>query len=289
MMPAFLGTAQVVTYANDARRCFCQLRLQSGERILISIAAQPLPSVKILRLKMCGLIPGPTVWQYDTHMAGGYEAYLQNLVTMFAGSSSLQSPLDSICTAVADCASVDEVLHELLRRERMLHELKMKETPHEILQGVLAELTRLSDGILLRSKLQNVYGKHPNELADWALLSREDRIKLLEEMKKKSNASNSIIYQSCYSKYSAEFYVDRIDALIALTVREKLKLKVVEEGITVMILCIALAEEIKSLDNSDRQSILPALKEKLKKIEKFGIPFERCFEEILSTCEKLNS
>ena len=108
-------------------------------------------------------------------------------------------------------------------------------------------------------------------------------------MKKKSNASNSIIYQSCYGKYSAEFYVDRIDALIALTVREKLKLKVVEEGITVIILCIALVEEIKSLTNSDRQSILPALKDRLHKVERFGIPLERCFEEMLNISEKVNS
>lgn len=77
--------------------------------------------------------------------------------------------------------------------------------------------------------------------------------------------------------------------MITYADREKIKLKVIEEGITVMIICIALAEEIKSLSHANRESVLPSLKERLRKEERFGVPFEKCFEEILNINEKINS
>ena len=119
-------TARVVTYANTSRQCFCQLKLTSGERILISIASQPTPSTKVLKLKMGGFVPGPTIWEYNALMAGGYEAYVENLMIMFAEEmpadpAKPRHPLDAICDALSHCTSIDQVRHELLDRERLIH------------------------------------------------------------------------------------------------------------------------------------------------------------------------
>jgi|SRR4030042_1153771 hypothetical protein len=119
-------TARIVTYANTSGRCFCQLKLASGERIFISIASQPTPSTKVIKLKMGGFVPGPTIWEYNATMAGGYEAYVENLMIMFAGEmladpDKPQHPLDAMCEVLSHCSSIDEVRHELLDRERLIH------------------------------------------------------------------------------------------------------------------------------------------------------------------------
>ena len=119
-------TARIITYANNSRQCFCQLKLASGERILISIASQPTPSIKVIKLKMGGLLPGPTIWEYNALMAGGYEAYVENHMIMFANEmladpDKSQHPLDAMCEVLKRCASIDEVRHELLDRERLIH------------------------------------------------------------------------------------------------------------------------------------------------------------------------
>jgi hypothetical protein len=62
---------KVVTYANDAKRCFCQIRLDNGDRILISFASVPTASVKVMKLALGGMIPVQTVWEYTLAMAGG--------------------------------------------------------------------------------------------------------------------------------------------------------------------------------------------------------------------------
>jgi hypothetical protein len=59
----------VVTYRNNERQCFCQIKFDTGERALISIAAAPTPSVKVLKLAFGGLIPRQTIWEYNpTHV-----------------------------------------------------------------------------------------------------------------------------------------------------------------------------------------------------------------------------
>ena len=52
----------VVTYANNERQAFCQIKFDTGERVLISIAGLPKPSVKIMRLAFGGLFPVKTIW-----------------------------------------------------------------------------------------------------------------------------------------------------------------------------------------------------------------------------------
>ena len=154
-------------------------------------------------------------------------------------------------------------------------------------QKILTELTRLGDGLKLRSRIYKQLG-YNNSVMDWILLSRESKIKVIEEIKNNSIKENMQIFPSCFINKTSEFYVDKIDSLITYADKRKLKLKVIEEGITMMIVCIGLAKEIKSLNKADRESILPLLKERLPKEEKFGIPFEKCLEEIFNIGEKLN-
>lgn len=121
---------------------------------------------------------------------------------------------------------------------------------------------------------------------DWTLLSREGKLKVIEEFKNRSVREDARIFQSCFFNKTPEFYINRIDSIIEHAAKEKIKLKVIEEGIVVMILCIGLAEEIKSLTQEDRKSMLILFKEKLQKEEKFGISFEKCFEEISDIINK---
>jgi len=161
----------------------------------------------------------------------------------------------------------------------------------EILQKIFTVLKRLGDELDRRSRMYKKYKKSAlvKGVMDWVLLSRESKIKIIEEIKNKSIKENSHIFQSCFVNKSSEFYADRIDALLTYADRKKLKLRVIWEGITVMVICIALVEEIKSLNSTTRESLLPSLKERLRKEEKFGIPFEKCLEEVLNIYEKLNS
>lgn len=58
---------EVITYASDKRRCYCQLKLDSGERILVSIGRGhdgTTATIKIFRL-LLGMIPTSTVWESD--------------------------------------------------------------------------------------------------------------------------------------------------------------------------------------------------------------------------------
>ncbi len=151
-------------------------------------------------------------------------------------------------------------------------------------QKILTELTRFFDGLDLRSRIYKQLGCNirSTSVMDWILLSREGKIKIIEELKNNSIKENMQIFPLCFINKTSEFYVDKIDFLITYADKRKVKLKVIEEGIVVMIMSIGLAEEVKSLNKANRELFLPLLKEKLLKEEKFGIPFEKCLEEVLN-------
>lgn len=71
--------SEIVTYRNTKNECYCQIKFDSGERILISIATLPKPSTKIYRLFL-GFIPIQAIWEYNPTMAGGYNAYVENMM-----------------------------------------------------------------------------------------------------------------------------------------------------------------------------------------------------------------
>jgi hypothetical protein len=53
-----------VTYANNATQCFCQVRLESGERILVSGAQG---AIKVFRMRLFGMIPSGCLATLDAH------------------------------------------------------------------------------------------------------------------------------------------------------------------------------------------------------------------------------
>ena len=110
--------SSVVTYQNTDRRCFCQIRFTSGERVLISIATSPMPTVKIIRMGFGGLLPRGAIWEYKATMAGTADAYAQNLMKMFPPDSGRPvHPLDLIRDALLSCCSIDECRRALASRE----------------------------------------------------------------------------------------------------------------------------------------------------------------------------
>jgi hypothetical protein len=110
--------SSVVNYANNDRQCFCQIFLDSGERILISMAARPTPNTKIFKLGFFGVIPTKTIWAFTVEMAGDNHAYIHTLMTMFeAFGEPLKHPLDAVRDVLLNCSSIAEVRQEIKRRE----------------------------------------------------------------------------------------------------------------------------------------------------------------------------
>jgi hypothetical protein len=110
--------ASIVTYKNDGSRCFCQLRFESGERVLISIAGHPHPSIKILRVALGGLLPRETIWELDSVRLGGSESMARRVIASFlSDSDTLAHPLDAIRDSLLPCRSIQEALAVLKEKE----------------------------------------------------------------------------------------------------------------------------------------------------------------------------
>ena len=126
-LAANFAVSTVLSYRNKERECFCQIKFDTGERALISIAATPTPSVKVLRLAFGGLVPRQVIWEYNAAMAGGYNAYVENLFKMFRppGDASVH-PLDAIRDTLLPCTSLDEARRTLLRCESRSSERSMQ-------------------------------------------------------------------------------------------------------------------------------------------------------------------
>lgn len=87
---------------DTATQCWARLRLDSGEKVLISVAQT---GVKIFKLKWGGLLPGPTLWASRSIVEVGEK--------FFDRDRPLQSPLDSIIDRVIDCPSTAELCADL--------------------------------------------------------------------------------------------------------------------------------------------------------------------------------
>jgi hypothetical protein len=112
--------SKVITYKNDKVRSFCQIKLDNKERILISIASVPKPSVRISKLALGGLVPVKTIWEFNPTMAGGYNSYIKKLMNMFLEpeQDEMINPLDAIKNKSLPCKSINEVLHSILEFEK---------------------------------------------------------------------------------------------------------------------------------------------------------------------------
>lgn len=90
-----------VTYRNDLTRCFCQVRLDSGERILVSGAQG---TVKIVRVALGGLLPIGTIATLDP----------ARLVQLFKpvlldSSYPFKHPLDMVAMMAAAMSSISDL------------------------------------------------------------------------------------------------------------------------------------------------------------------------------------
>lgn len=95
---------KVEAKTDTPQQCWARLRLESGEKVLISVAQV---GVKIFRLKWGGLVPGPTLWA-SRSLVDVHE-------TFFDHEKPLQTPLDSIINKIIDCRSAAEVCARLSR------------------------------------------------------------------------------------------------------------------------------------------------------------------------------
>ncbi len=101
---------EVVTYANNGSQCFCQIKFESGERVLISVSGPPNAGVKIMKL-LFGIIPTQTVWECSAAMAGGFDDYVHKLHLIFP---EVKHPLDSIRDRLLICKSIREATDSLI-------------------------------------------------------------------------------------------------------------------------------------------------------------------------------
>jgi len=129
--------SEVVRYSNTKLTCYCQIKLDSGERILISIATAPAPCVKIKKLVFNGMLPIQTIWEYNPTMAGGYDAYIKNMMQMFL-STEQKHPLDILRDQLLPRKSISEVQKYLLDAESGIHKNETVEQAY--IEGIRREL-----------------------------------------------------------------------------------------------------------------------------------------------------
>ncbi len=94
--------SQVITYKNEGvKGVYSQIKLDSGERVLLSIAAN---EIKIFKLKFFGTMPSQTVWEFsdlfqfaDLLQKNGYSAH----------------PLDVLVEKVKDYSNIGQLQKEL--------------------------------------------------------------------------------------------------------------------------------------------------------------------------------
>ena len=89
------------TYRNDQSRCFCQVRLDSGERVLVSGAQG---AVKLVKVALGGLLPVGTIATLGSaQLAQLFRPMLTDAAFPF------QHPLDMTAMMVAGMPSVSDL------------------------------------------------------------------------------------------------------------------------------------------------------------------------------------
>lgn len=96
--------ARIVTYQNDPKYCFCQLKLESGERVLVSIGSG---SIKIYKMLFWGKLPVKVIWQADKP---------DDIAFLLRREADFErSPLDLVVGKIIGCRSVEEIRARLLQ------------------------------------------------------------------------------------------------------------------------------------------------------------------------------
>lgn len=110
--------SKVIAYKNTDRHCFSQIRFDSRERILISVANHPVHSIKVIKL-LAGIIPYKTIWEFS--LPEGAANAEHKLITLFKDQSDkkFDHPLDAITTKLVACRSCSEAVWTLQQAERI--------------------------------------------------------------------------------------------------------------------------------------------------------------------------
>ena len=109
--------SKLIAYKNTDRLCFCQIKFDSREKVLISIANVPQQSIKVIKL-LAGIIPYKTIWEFSAGPSDGNDGH-NRLLSMFTdqAATKVQHPLDAIIIKLLQCRSCDEASRTLLQAE----------------------------------------------------------------------------------------------------------------------------------------------------------------------------
>ncbi|MBI5100945.1 MAG: hypothetical protein HZB33_03825 [Nitrospirae bacterium] len=101
---------KVVSYKNDERHCFCQIKFDIMDRVLVSVAGVPVPGIRVIKL-LFGLVPAGTIWEIEA--PEGEKRCNDWLVAAVTGGkdAGLTHPLDAVIHKLLPCrSSVEAVL-----------------------------------------------------------------------------------------------------------------------------------------------------------------------------------
>lgn len=104
--------SKVIAYENTERVCFCQIRFDSREKVLVSVAAVPVPGIRVMKL-LFGIIPHKTIWGID--VPPDQENAHDKLVAMLTErrGSPVTHPLDAVIHKLLPCRSCAEAVRAL--------------------------------------------------------------------------------------------------------------------------------------------------------------------------------
>ncbi len=106
--------SKVIAYENTERVCFCQIRFDSREKVLVSVAAVPVPSIKVIRL-LFGIVPYQTIWEFGVPAPEGIENSFNKLVGVLNDQKDprVKHPLDAVIRKLLPCRSCAEAVQTL--------------------------------------------------------------------------------------------------------------------------------------------------------------------------------
>lgn len=110
--------SKVIAYKNTDRHCFCQIKFNSRERVLVSVASVPGYSIKVIKL-LFGIFPYRTIWEYTARATAEKKAQ-KELISLCLGQAKhkVDHPLDAIMLRLVACRSCDEAVRTLRLAEQ---------------------------------------------------------------------------------------------------------------------------------------------------------------------------
>lgn len=142
--------SQVIRERNSGTQCFSTIRLDSGERVMVSIAAG---EVVICKLKWAGLFPSHRLWS---------SADPDQLARVFFDTDlPTDHPLESVRNAVLECRSTDELLALIGERDGAVSAVSTLPTSFDVTRVddvMLIDTVRTAFGSLLEKDASQWHG-----------------------------------------------------------------------------------------------------------------------------------